>query len=54
MCGPASPAVTWDEAEELGEITMEKFTEAEGPIEQADKIQYLSVHSEISPLILCY
>ena len=42
----------WDDSEDLVEIARGKFKEAEGARERPDAIKYLSVHCDISPLIL--
>ena len=44
----------WDDSpgEDLVEIARSKFVEAEGASERPDAIEYLSVHCDLSPLIL--
>ena len=41
-----------DASEDLEEIARGKFMEAEGDSERPDLIEYLSVHCDISPLVL--
>ena len=44
----------WDDSpgEDLVEIARSKFVEAKGARERPDAIEYLSVHCDLSPLIL--
>ena len=42
----------WDASEDLVEIARDKFMEAEGDRERPDGIEYLSVHCDISQLVL--
>ena len=42
----------WDASENLVEIARGKFMEARGDRERSDGIEYLSVHCDISPLVL--
>ena len=50
--GPYRMDTPWDDSEDLVEIARGKFKEAEGARERPDAIKYLSVHCDISPLIL--
>ena len=43
----------WDDSEDLVEISRGKFMDAEGARERPDAIEYLSVHCDVSPLVLC-